>query len=559
MTHRNNPERWIKVDVWTWLDSIPSFVEQRAAGERTDVMRTSHRTVWMIWLCCLTIGLSVSLQAVPKAHAQDATSEPEAANARNPLAVRQQIVRDRVTQLEDRMFRLAEKLATAEPQQAKRLEQALRQSREMLIRRNMDETIALLQQLELATATDRQASIKQSLEQVLKILLAEPDRSQELQEQISRLKAFQTQVETLLKEQRRLEAKAEAAQQQRQLQKQAARLANDMRGGLQGQEGQSTSQEEASPKNKNQQSEGQPGEDQPAGDASKSQQSQQANAPGTQNVQKSSEHMNDAGNNLERQATGQAGADQRKAIDELEQARQALEQALQQLQQEKQQDTLHRLEARFRDMLDRQLAINKNTETLAAKNAATWTRSDELTLAGLVRDETTLANDAAKSRRIVIEDGTSVIFPKIIKQLEEDMFEVVQLLRQRETNAVTQQHEAEIAATLSALIEALKETNPPSGSGRGGSGEGGSGGGTPPLLPKSAELKMLRSCQERVNRQTKTFHTARERLTDRLSAKPSADEQQQLERIAERQQNVAEMTRTLNESLARHPLQGDDQ
>src|SRR5437867_2173927 len=50
-----------------------------------------------------------------------------------PLAAKEQLVRDRMMQLEDRMYRLSDKLAHTEPQQAKKLEVALRQARELLI------------------------------------------------------------------------------------------------------------------------------------------------------------------------------------------------------------------------------------------------------------------------------------------------------------------------------------------------------------------------------------------------------------------------------------------
>ncbi len=46
------------------------------------------------------------------------------------------------------------------------------------------------------------------------------------------------------------------------------------------------------------------------------------------------------------------------------------------------------------------------------------------------------------------------------------------------------------------------------GSGGGGGG-GGGGNGPPPLLPKTAELKLLRALQLRVNRRTKSFDKAR--------------------------------------------------
>ena len=128
----------------------------------------------------------------------------------DPLATRQQIVRDRMTQLEDRMFRLADKLAESEPEQAERLRRALRQARELLIRRNMEETITLLDEGDLIDAADRQLVIMKNLEQVLEILLEDPDNTAERKKEIDRLKEFHKKIQELLDAQQALKAKTDA-------------------------------------------------------------------------------------------------------------------------------------------------------------------------------------------------------------------------------------------------------------------------------------------------------------------------------------------------------------
>jgi hypothetical protein len=149
-----------------------------------------------------------------------AESDPAATDipqTKDPLAGKQQIVRDRMTQLEDRMFRLSEKLNKAEPDQAKRLNAALQQARELLIRRNMDEAIAMLEAGKLSDAADRQNSVSKDLERVLKLLLEDPDNSKEKREEIDRLKAYREKVKELLESERKLKAQADAAPRLEQL------------------------------------------------------------------------------------------------------------------------------------------------------------------------------------------------------------------------------------------------------------------------------------------------------------------------------------------------------
>ena len=110
-------------------------------------------------------------------------SPPPAANGNaeaDPLAAKQQIARDRMVQLEDRMYRLIEKLAAGEPEQAKRLEDALRKSKELLIRRHMDEVIELLDKGDLSSAADKESAVGKGIAQLLAILLAESDRRKEI-------------------------------------------------------------------------------------------------------------------------------------------------------------------------------------------------------------------------------------------------------------------------------------------------------------------------------------------------------------------------------------------
>jgi hypothetical protein len=80
------------------------------------------------------------------------------------------------------------------------------------------------------------------------------------------------------------------------------------------------------------------------------------------------------------------------------------------------------------------------------------------------------------------------------------------------------------------MLEALKKSRK-----EGGGGGGGGGGGKQPLLQKSAELKMLRAAQMRVNRLTKQFDLIRPdgKLGEALA--------RELDNIRVRQVDIVEM------------------
>lgn len=449
-------------------------------------------------LFCILLPAALAVAAEPLSTIQtDATA--------SPLATKQQIVRDRMIQLEDRMFRLIEQLSDREPEQAAKLEAALKKARELLIRRNMDATIRLLSDEDLAGASDKQIEIVRDLENVLKVLLEEPDSSRQRQEEIARLEALKEQVRQLLEEQQKLDAVAEAAEPQKQLGEKTAQLGEKM-------SGRKTETQPARPPD-----------------------------PGSEHIERGAQHMKDAAQQLGQQKSQQGGESQKQAQDDLQQAIESLEQAIEQLKQEQREQTQRQLQALLQAMLDRQLVINRETQALDKKGRAEWSHADELTLTGLSNDEMTLADQTSQVLRLLKADGTTVVFPQVMGQVRDDMERVAARLQRKDTGTDTQRIEAAIAETLSQLIDSLKQAaaNPPSG---GGAGGGGGQGGNPPLVAPSAELKLLRSCQQRLNERTAT---AGESIEKNPAA--ASDLQDEMRRLSTRQNELAELARQMHE------------
>jgi hypothetical protein len=160
-------------------------------------------------------------------------------------------------------------------------------------------------------------------------------------------------------------------------------------------------------------------------------------------------------------------------------------------------------------------------------------RTERLALGAVAKEEGALAEAAQQALDIIIDDGTSVVFPDVVEQLRDDLLSVKQLLDTAKTDAYTNSLQKEVETTLEELIEALQQAQKQ----KEGSGGGGGGGGEPPLLPNSAELKLLRAAQMRVNRRTTAIEAARPKQSP-LEGNLKAD----ADTIARRQAEIADMT-----------------
>jgi hypothetical protein len=233
----------------------------------------------------------------------------------------------------------------------------------------------------------------------------------------------------------------------------------------------------------------------------------------------------------------EAGREQQQAVDQLRKALEEIERILAQLRDEQREELLAALEARFREILERHRPITASTVDLEkVRGERSWTRADRLRLADIGGEEKTLAGLVEIARQILVEDGTTVVFPKIVEQLRDDMLTVHRLLGEEQTGPYTQAMERDIEQTLEELIAALQRAQREQQQARQGQGQGQQGQQPlPPLVPDSAELKLLRSAQVRVNDRTKSFDGARPQG-------PLGPEMKgQVRKIADRQEDVRRM------------------
>lgn len=267
--------------------------------------------------------------------------------------------------------------------------------------------------------------------------------------------------------------------------------------------------------------------------------------PGRQRVQQAVPKQRAAAGQLKEYVP--AKQKQQDAKEDLESARRELDDALAQLRQQLQDEVLRALEERFTAMLARQRDLSAATRTLDAARANVLTAAGALPaamverLAELSTGETELQGEAADALKLLAEDATTAVFPPMVEQLRDDLGAVASRLQARDSGPAVQSAQREIEELLELLVNALRRTIERREAGQCGS----CNGGPPPLVPISAELKILHFLQKRVNDDTKALDGKPE--DQRLGAS-GRDETVAL---AKRQGRVEELMRRLAEKLGK--------
>ncbi len=270
------------------------------------------------------------------------------------------------------------------------------------------------------------------------------------------------------------------------------------------------------------------------------QQGAEGGAPGQQGVEGAKGAMQRAQRNLRGKSANRANKDQKEAIERLEKAQKELEEILRQLREEEQLMLLEALERRFDKMLQQQTRIFKETLSLHLRLKDTPTPPRAVADKGqeLGAGEAELSAEAEKVLDILKEEGTTIVIPDVMEDMKRDLDGLAVRLRKLDAGEYTQAVQQDVMETLRELIEVIKEELERKQGGEGG-GESPEGDPEEDLLPTSAELKMLKSLQVRVNKRTSTF--------DKMIKK----EDEERGRIAEKQDGVGTLTRTMADKLNR--------
>ncbi len=570
----------------------------------------------------LRLGVALAV-GLPGAAAQ----EPQASA---PLAAKQEMVRDRLTRLQDHMYRLIETLKEQEPAQAQRLEEALSQMGELGIRQHLQVIVELLNRDQLDQAVQNQESLLTDLGSLLALLMAEADDPARLEADIKRLEALLQDVEQLITAEHEHLEDARAADQAMNSGRPDPRLAaaiNDLIAAQQElhdrtvarDQGQSDTppaalrEAQADLKGRAEALAGELGERREAQAAdgliraaqnmedatldmredalaaaldaqedaikdlqqaleqlsrtpnpnakapelaaladNQSETAQDAKrlltemkdqgpaTPGQDPVEMAASHMDHAAEQLGQQGDPAAAAtEQEQALQQLEHAQAQMKQRLDELKRQLQQQKLADLEARFRELLVEQEAVNRNTLELHALGVAHWRRTHQLQAIEQGQVQQKLSGSAQECLVILQEDATTTVLPQMVEQLRDDMATAGGRLLQAQVAEATQALQQEITATLEDILEVL-EQDPQAPNPRNQDPQRqqqATSPGEPPLLPDSAELKLLTQLQQRVFTRTQQANRVPQPDVSRLL------------RIAEKQKRIAEMTEAMDRKL----------
>lgn len=289
-------------------------------------------------------------------------------------------------------------------------------------------------------------------------------------------------------------------------------------------------------------SEGQQSEGGQSGSSGQSQPQQQSPMQrAAESLRQAQQRMQEAQRQLEQAQREGAAEEQQRAVEELEQAKAEFERILRQLREEEMERMLVLLEARFRKMLDEQVAVYEETQKLDAASANVPEHELAISAGRLGRREGLIVREADRALVLLREDGTSVAFPEAIEQARDDMQTIAKRLDETKVDLLTQTMEEDVIAaleeTLAALQQALEQLRQQQSQQQSG---GGASPGEQPLVDQLAELRMIRALQLRVNRRTQQYGA----LVEGEQAY-EVDVLELLEELALRQAKIVQATRDL--------------
>jgi len=453
--------------------------------------------------------------------AQEKPPSTPSAGQPSGLGIRQQRVQRLVEEMDGKFKNLAQSLRASEPEKAERLVEALQQARTLHLAPRMKQVSDLLDGTRLDAASGEQKQLLADIERLLQLLLSEAIRREDDRAEREQLEAWRQEVRRLLEQQQALHGENKKLGDKNAPQPTDRPAALQALAKKQSQTGDET-KKLADEMKKASQSNGKP-DSPPKPGAAKVEQAQSA-------MQQAAECLGDG--NCEG-----SGGKQQEAIKDLDKALQELEDRLKKMDEED--DAGPKIEARLREMLARQQPVTLATAETETRRGSDGMlrRADRLALGKLLTEEKSLATEAEAIQRMIEEEGRAVVFPEIVAQLKTDLESVAGRLEKQFTDTPTRELQRDIEATLQELIDALQaEAKKKKEESAGGQG---SGGGKPPLLPGSAELKLLKSRQLRVNRRTDALETARQ-------GKPLAAETQlELTELSRQQSSIEDLTQRL--------------
>ena len=522
---------------------------------------------------------------------------PPAAEVPAPLASAQEAIRARYLRFENTLIQLSEYMRKSDPQRSDLLARAIGKSKEGRVPEQLETLTTLLKNDQLGDAIERQEEVIKQMQLILELLMSE-DRRDEIDKEKARIRDLMKDLDKLIGKQTDARANTERGADSNELLKEQKQVIDRTQKLVQKIDDQDAAKKVIEPR----QGEGKPSDDKenpnesadrkkprkkdskpsdgndgkpsdskdrkppgsPENPAESQDRSPQKNenshdqkpqipqqqpaaadkretTPGREEVEKAKQEMERAIEELKKNRKTGASDKQDLALVELQKVKEKLEQILRQLRDEERIMVLVTLEARFRDLLLRQEAVNNGT--LGIHAVTTEKRSDRHRnrAVELARTEDEIALLAAKSLTLLKDEASSIAFPEAIEQIRTDMLTVARRLERVDVGQITQNIQQDIVESLREMLEAMQaELEKRKEQQQQQPQQQQQEKKSPSLVNTLAELKMLRSLQHRVNRRTKQMG----RLFEGEQA-VDVDVLGQLRQLSERQARVQQATHDL--------------
>jgi hypothetical protein len=276
-------------------------------------------------------------------------------------------------------------------------------------------------------------------------------------------------------------------------------------------------------------------------------------------AEKTAETLDRAASHLRQAAQAGQQGQAAETIEQAEQAEQALEQAQQRLQAQRQQvekdlfqEMMARLEQQISALVRRQQGLLDTAielEGLRGSPESPFTKAQMASLRDLALTQRTLSNETTRLAEQVVQ---SRVFEMGLRGAATEMDYAARALDRQQTGSTTERHQRNAMARLANLIEALKKDAP--------SQDPPPDDESPPeqagedAIQRLAELKLLRSMQIEVNRQTAELGEVLERTGPEAEAAL-----RRLDELAVEQGRLADLMLELSQESAERPEDDPDQ
>jgi hypothetical protein len=261
-------------------------------------------------------------------------------------------------------------------------------------------------------------------------------------------------------------------------------------------------------------------------------------APGREQVGEAGNNMQQAAQDLRADDADAAAQAQDAALAELARAREQLAERLAQVREEERIETLSNVATRIEALLTQERVIREALGKLAPTPAHQWTVAQQELLLETSERHLRVIADARALLRLLRDEGTTIVLPDLVALLLRDLEEGSTSLVARDVSQPTLDLFDEIVLQLEQMLAAVQQEQDAAQSDQNGeqtpsrpqSGQS----DQQPLMERSAEFRLLRMTQERINART-------ERLAE---AAPEEDPflPDRFDQVGRRQAELAELT-----------------